>query len=161
MIQVESEPVKRPEFQIYSPQSSAKPEEIRPQSLQDIPRGTETILVVDDEAIVRNIVTRILKSLGYTVLQTGSGGEAIALWQQQKNPIHMVLTDVVMPHMSGRDLVEHLKEMGDGFKVLYTSGFTQDAIANHGVSGAGVKLLLKPYTRDSLARMVRDVLDGQ
>ena len=71
----------------------------------------------------------------------------------------MVLTDVVMPHMSGRDLVDHLKQMGDGFKVLYTSGFTQDAIANHGVSGSSVKLLLKPYTRDSLARMVRDVLD--
>ncbi len=161
VIQVDSEPGKGTEFQIYFPQSSAKTEEIRPQSLQDIPRGTETILVVDDEAIVRNIVTRILKSLGYTVLQAGSGGEAIALWQQQKSPVHMVLTDVVMPHMSGRDLVEHLQEMGDGFKVLYTSGFTQDAIANHGVTGAGVKLLLKPYTRDSLARMVRDVLDGQ
>ncbi|MFH0907783.1 MAG: response regulator [bacterium] len=161
VIQVESEPDRGTEFHIYFPQSSAKTEEITPLALEDIPRGTETILVVDDEAVVRNLVTRILKSLGYTVLQAGSGSEAIALWQQRKDTVHMVLTDVVMPHMSGRDLVDHLKQLGDGFKVLYTSGFTQDAIINHGVSGSSVKLLLKPYTRDSLARMVRDVLDGK
>jgi two-component system cell cycle sensor histidine kinase/response regulator CckA len=158
VIQVESEPNNGASFTVYFPQSTAWTEEIKPQTMINVPRGTETILVVDDESIVRNLVSRILKSLGYTILVAGSGSEALAIWEQKKNPIHLVLTDVVMPHMSGRDLIDRLQTMGNGFKVLYTSGFTQDAIAQHGVTG-NHRLLLKPYTRESLARMVREVLD--
>jgi CheY-like chemotaxis protein len=159
LIDVKSDPGNGTAFSVYFPQSKVKTEEIKPQTLANVPRGTETILVVDDEAIVRNLVARILKSLGYTILSAGSGSEALSVWEQKQGPIHLVLTDVVMPHMSGRDLVDRLKERGDIFKVLYTSGFTQDAIAQHGVTGAA-RLLIKPYTRESLAKMVRDVLDG-
>jgi signal transduction histidine kinase len=160
LIDVQSDPGNGTAFAIFLPQSKAKTEEIKPQTMANVPRGTETILVVDDEAIVRNLVARILKSLGYTILSAGSGSEAISVWEQKQGPIHLVLTDVVMPHMSGRDLVDRLKERGDGFKVLYTSGFTQDAIAHHGVT-SNARLLIKPYTREGLAKMVREVLDGE
>jgi signal transduction histidine kinase len=125
-------------------------------ALGALPGGTESVLVVDDEAPVRAIGARILRRLGYHVLEAGSGEEAIAL--AQRHPVHMLFTDVMMPGMQGRELAERLRAEWPGLKVVFTSGYTDDVVLRHGVLGPGMLFLSKPYTAPALARMVRDAL---
>ena len=96
---------------------------------------------------------------GYTVLAARHGAEALEVSERYPGPIHLLVADVVMPHMSGRELAERLRARRVGLRVLYVSGYTDDAILRHGVREAGVVLLQKPFTPDALARMVREVLD--
>jgi YesN/AraC family two-component response regulator len=96
---------------------------------------------------------------GYTVLEAHQAYEALSLCKERKTPIHLVLTDVVMPEMSGRELVKNLKQVRQDFKVLYMSGYTDDAIVHHGVLDKGVDFIQKPFTLQGLTRKVRDVLD--
>lgn len=121
--------------------------------------GHEVILLVEDEDQVRKLARIALEAHGYQVLEASSGSEAIALAETAADPIHLVVTDVVMPHMSGRELVEELRQRFPGIKVLFVSGYTDDAIVRHGVLQETDSFLHKPFSPRNLARKIREVLD--
>jgi CheY-like chemotaxis protein len=127
--------------------------------VKESPRGSETILVVEDEEQVRKLAGRILKTQGYTVLETADGNEALRICKGRKEPVYLILTDVVMPGMSGRELAERLKKFQPEIRVLYMSGYTDNAIVHHGVLEKGMNYIQKPFTIEGLARKVREVLD--
>jgi two-component system cell cycle sensor histidine kinase/response regulator CckA len=137
--------------------STAAHEPLHPQISP--PRGTETILLAEDEAPVRGLAREVLQMLGYTVLEAASGEEALERCQQHAGPMHLLVTDVVMPGMSGPELAARLAPMSSALKVLYLTGYTDDAIVQHGVLEPGTLLLHKPFTPDALAHRVREVLD--
>jgi two-component system, cell cycle sensor histidine kinase and response regulator CckA len=110
-------------------------------------------------ATVRALTKRILTTAGYTVLAAANGGEALRLCEQHPGDIHLVLSDVIMPVMSGPELVGRLKSLRPGLRVLYMSGYTDDAIARHGVLEPGTRLIGKPFDAADLARAVREALD--
>ena len=121
--------------------------------------GGETILLVEDEDSIRSLVQGILRSRGYTVLEAGRPLEALEISRNFAKPIHLLFTDVVMPQMSGREVAEQISAARPDTKVLYMSGYTDQAIAHHGVLNPGVPFLQKPFTPDALAHKVREVLD--
>jgi signal transduction histidine kinase len=158
-IEVYSEAGHGTTFKIYLPR--IEPANSSSKSMPDlslIPRGTETILLAEDEAEVRAVVRLVLESSGYTVLESQSGEEAMQICQKHPTPIHLLLTDVVMPKMSGRLLAEAVVALRPNIKVLYLSGYTDDAVVRHGVLEAGMHFLQKPFTPMVLARKVREVL---
>jgi len=121
--------------------------------------GTETILLVEDEAIVRGIAVLALETFGYHVLPVGSGAAAVALCRSYPNPIHLLVTDVIMPEMSGSQVASEVAAIRAGIKVLYLSGYTDDTVVRHGILHEHVAFLQKPFTPSVLARKVREVLD--
>jgi CheY-like chemotaxis protein len=123
------------------------------------PRGSETIMLVEDEDGVRGITRMILQGLNYTVLEARSGEEAIRLCETHTDPIHLLITDVVMPKMGGRQVAEHVSAARQGIKTMFISGYTDDAIIRHGIEQSKVAFLKKPFTHLSLANKVREVLD--
>jgi PAS domain S-box-containing protein len=160
-IWVYSEPGHGTTFKIYLP----RVEEVAVASQLAVPtapppRGTETILLVEDDDGVRSLVRGVLQTAGYKVLEASRPVEALVTCQTYTGPIHLLFTDVVMPQMSGRDLAERLKLLSPETKVLYMSGFTGEAIVHHGVLERGVSFIQKPSTPDLLVRKVREVLDG-
>ncbi len=124
-------------------------------------RGVETVLLVEDEEAVRRMAQIALEAHGYTVLTARHGREAVQVSEQHRGPLHLLLTDVVMPEMGGRELAQHLRSRGGGVRVLYMSGYTDDAVVRHGILEATDAFLHKPFTPLSLARKVRDVLDAR
>jgi two-component system cell cycle sensor histidine kinase/response regulator CckA len=122
-------------------------------------RGAATILLVEDSDAVRALAAHILRKHGYNVLEASHGGEALLLCEQHEETIHLLLTDVVMPMMSGRELADRLALLHPEMKRLFVSGYTDDAIIHHGVLEAGMPFLQKPFGPDALARKVREVLD--
>jgi len=120
--------------------------------------GSGTVLVVEDEGELRELATEVLEIAGYAVLSAGSPSAALEIARRHSGPIHLLLTDVVMPEMSGRDLADRLVQSRPGLKILYMSGYTDDAIVHHGVLDPGTVLLQKPFTPDRLTRMVGDLL---
>jgi PAS domain S-box-containing protein len=159
-IWVYSEPGKGTTFKIYLPRVDEPLAELKEKLVsKELPRGNETILIVEDEEEVLKLAGRILKRQGYTVLEKLSGEEAVKMCKDQRRPFHLLLTDVVMPQMSGRQLADHLREVCQDFKILYMSGYTDNAIVRHGVLEEGMNYIQKPFTVDDLARKVREVLD--
>jgi two-component system cell cycle sensor histidine kinase/response regulator CckA len=127
-----------------------------------LPRGTETLLLVEDEPAVRHLAGNVLESQGYTVLRANNGQEGLNLARaHQGPPISLVVTDVIMPLMGGKVMAEWLQTTYPGLKILFTSGYTDDAIAQYGVLEPGVAFLPKPYTPATLTRKVRAMLDGE
>jgi PAS domain S-box-containing protein len=156
-----SEPGRGTTFKIYLPWVEEVPKEMKHKvEAAEILKGTETILAVEDEIEVRKLVAQILKGQGYTVIEASDGEEAIKAAQKNSGKeIHLLLTDVIMPGMSGRELAVTLGLQHPNLKVLYMSGYTDDAIVHHGVLEEGVNYIQKPFTLDALARKVREVLD--
>lgn len=119
----------------------------------------ETVLVVEDEKPVRDLILRMLQSLGYSALPAGSGAEAIEISQRFSGPITLLLTDIVMPEMSGFQVADTLLRLRPGLKVLYLSGYTEHAVVSHG-PGPGVDFLAKPFTRETLSRKLTEIMGG-
>jgi two-component system cell cycle sensor histidine kinase/response regulator CckA len=159
-IWVYSEPGHGTSFKIYLPRVLAESGAAQSsQPGESMPRGTETVLVVEDAASLRTVIRQMLMRLGYQVLDAADGELALKLAQRHRGPIQLLLTDVVMPVLGGRQLMERLAKLRPETKVLFTSGYTDDAVVRHGVLEAGIPFLQKPFTPDGLARAVRDVLD--
>jgi len=157
-IQVYSELGKGTTFKVCFPRVDEPLEVIeKKEGAEEAPRGNETILVVEDDSSVRKIAVQILMNQGYNVLVAESGGDALLICEQEKNPIHLVLTDVLMPKMSGPELIERLKKVRKDFKVLYMSGYTE----KHVLKGLDKELnfIQKPFAIGVFAQKVRDVLD--
>jgi CheY-like chemotaxis protein len=123
-------------------------------------KGEGTILVVEDDDAVRRMTREFLKISGYTVLEARSGADAIQFMERREQPIDLVLTDVLMPGMKGRELVERLAKLRSGIKVLYMSAYTEDAAINIGVLSPGTAFIEKPFSPDDLANKVREVINA-
>jgi DNA-binding NtrC family response regulator len=123
--------------------------------------GTETVLLVEDEEAVRHLAQEVLQSNGYRVLDAGNGNEAIKVAEQHHGIIDLMVTDVVMPQLGGRELAEKLSVTRPDMRVLYMSGYTDDAIVHHGVLDGRAAFLQKPFAPDALALKVREVLSVQ
>jgi two-component system cell cycle sensor histidine kinase/response regulator CckA len=119
-------------------------------------RGTETVLLVEDEGALRALTRHLLEICGYTVLEAKSGTEALDVSQQHTGPIDLLLTDVVMPGISGRLLADQLIQLRPQIQVVYMSGYTGQTVGAHGVLDPGSLFLQKPFTRDALARKIRE-----
>ncbi len=159
-IWVYSEPGEGTCFKIYLPRHEpAEGAHRAAKRARAAPRGKETILLVEDEAVVRMLAAEIMRKSGYHVLEAGNGAAALRLIDDRKNFIDLMLTDVVMPGMGGRQLVEQLPAFLMGMKVLYMSGYPDEAIGRHGFLEPGTPFLQKPFTADGLLRKVREILD--
>ncbi|MBE7473522.1 MAG: hybrid sensor histidine kinase/response regulator [Anaerolineae bacterium] len=126
-----------------------------------LPRGEETVLLVEDEGAVRHFVGRVLRRLGYTVLEATNGEEALQVAAEYEGMIHLLLTDMVMPQMGGKVLADRLQPRQPGLKVLFVSGYTDSGIVHQGVLEAGIAFLQKPFSPEQLARKVREVLEAR
>ena len=167
-IQVASEVDQGTAFNIYLPRSEpAEPGELRRDLHRDLRElnlersGTETVLVVEDEGAVRDQAVLVLESYGYTVLDAADGQAALEISRSHPGPVDLLLTDVIMPGLNGRELADLLQPERPEMRVLYMSGYTGDAIENHGVLAEGVAFLPKPFTLEDLLRKVRKVLDKE
>ena len=160
-IWVYSEPGKGTTFKVYFPRVEGEISKSAGESKSKLRlRGSETVLVVEDEESVRALASRILRERGYSVLEAADGMEAWRIAGEFAGEIHLVLTDVVMPGMSSRDLISQLEAVRPGIKALYVSGYTDVAIVHHGVLDSNVAFLQKPFTVESLVRKVRDVISS-
>jgi|GEM_PF-4636559 len=124
------------------------------------PAGNGTILLVEDDENVRSMATQMLKILGYTVFPAASPQEALAICTEAARPIDCVVTDVIMPGMSGRELVEKVSALRPGIRTLYMSGYTSDVIAHHGVLDEGVFFIQKPFDMNSIHKKIQEVMNA-
>jgi DNA-binding response OmpR family regulator len=161
-IWVYSEPNKGTTFKVYLPKVSAAGEAVAPQppvAVTDIAHGHETILLVEDESTVRELTQQYLQAQGYTVFEAADPNIALQISNAHSGPIHLLLTDVIMPGMNGRELAEHITAHRAETRVLYMSGYSENAIAHNGTLDPGINLLQKPFTLPALRTRVRQVLD--
>jgi signal transduction histidine kinase/ActR/RegA family two-component response regulator len=155
-----SQPGRGTTFTVYLPQIQAEPS-----ILAEAPgtasnrSGTETVLLVEDQASVRSLAASVLRGFGYRLIEAESGEEALAAAGRDPSEIHLLLTDVVLPGMTGKDLADRLKDTRPRMKVLFTSGYAEDVIAHRGVLSPGIRYLPKPFAPNVLAKAVREVLD--
>ena len=159
-IWVYSEVGKGTTFKIYLPRADQEFETIEDSVSDDLPVGTETILLVEDEEMVRHMTREILQLSGYRVIEAMHGVDALQVCKLHDGPIQLMLTDVVMPQMGGRVLAEQAAQLRPEMRVLYMSGYTDDAIVHHGVLDKNMAFIEKPFPPDALARKVREVLDA-
>jgi CheY-like chemotaxis protein len=148
-------------FKVYLPRVDQPLDEAaRTVALGPMPRGNETVLLVEDEPAVSRLACRVLEAQGYTVLRAANGEDGLLVAREHKGPpIRLVVTDVIMPQMGGKAMAQWLQSTDPGLKVLFTSGYTDDALAHHGILEPGVAFLPKPYTPATLTRKVRELLD--
>ena len=159
-INVYSEPDQGTTFRIYLPRYLTETEILEKKSSDTIPLdGTEAILLVEDEPSILRMTRMMLERMGYKVLAAGTPGEAIALAREHAGEIHLLMTDVVMPGMNGRDLARNMLSLYPNLKRLFMSGYTANVIAHHGVLDEGVQFIQKPFSKQDLAIKVREVLD--
>jgi two-component system cell cycle sensor histidine kinase/response regulator CckA len=160
-IWVYSEPGEGTTFKVYLPRVESKIYEPGETVLEaGPPGGSETILLVEDEEVVRGLARRILEQVGYAVVEAGKANEALLFCDKHAAEVDLLLTDVVMPEMSGKELADRLKSQCPELKMLFMSGYTDEAIVHHGVLDADVEFIQKPFTPSALARKVREVLDA-
>ncbi len=155
-----SEPGEGTTFKIYLPVVHDQAESIQKREEPVSTKGSETILLVEDQDIVRKLAVRVLQTQGYTVLEAPNGGAAFLKFEKHRKDIDLLLTDVIMPQMSGKELHETLLKINPNLKVLFMSGYTEDAIAHHGILEKGIDFIPKPFRPKELARKVRQVLDS-
>ncbi len=160
-IKVYSEPGRGTTFKLYFPAVDAETEERAVVASEDLPRGVETILLVEDEPQVRDFALSALSRLGYSVIPCAHAEDALERAGERPDTIDLLLTDVVLPGMNGRDLAAKITGLNPSVRVLYTSGYTGNVIVHHGVLEEGIQFIGKPYTINSLAAKVREVLDGE
>jgi CheY-like chemotaxis protein len=159
-IEVDSAPGMGSSFRICLPRAEVPADTPAAAPAPDAPpTGDETILLVEDETVVRRLVAEILENSGYTVLQAGDGPSALELLRRHSGMLGLLVTDVVMPGMSGPEVAQAVTSMRPGTQVLYTSGYTDSAIGHHGVLEPGIAFLQKPFSADDLTRKVRALLD--
>jgi PAS domain S-box-containing protein len=159
-IEVASEPGKGTKFIIYLPCIVSEEEKDRPsQEIRRPSQGGETILLVEDDKAVRSVIIAMLQGSGYTILDAGNGDDALQICENHKGGIDLLLSDVVLPGMSGRELADQIEEKQAGMKILLMSGYTNNAIQHHGVLDPGTAFIEKPFTPATLTRKIRDVLD--
>ncbi len=159
-IYVASEPGKGTTFKIYLPRFEGETAQVLSEEISGKrPTGTETVLIVEDDEAILNLGRMILENLGYTVLAAQSPVDSIRLVEEHPGDIHLLITDVVMPQMHGRDLAEQLRVIRPKLKCLFMSGYTADVIAHRGILDEGLNFLQKPFGSDELAARVRQVLD--
>jgi two-component system, cell cycle sensor histidine kinase and response regulator CckA len=148
-------------FKVYLPRVEAEVRSYKPKEpVSMVAGGTETILLVEDEEAVRTMISRVLHGNGYRILEAGNGKEAMEICRQHTGPIHLMVTDVIMPQMSGRELAEQIAPLRPEMKVLFMSGYPDNAIVHHGVLESGTAFLQKPFNLRALEGKVREVLDG-
>jgi PAS domain S-box-containing protein len=160
-IRLRSEPGAGTTFEVYLPSVGDAARRARSGPHQTVVRGTETILVVEDEPALRLVARKILENAGYTVLVASNGDEALTYFRRAVTPVHLLLTDVVMPGMSGPTLVGHVRDEGGRTSILYTSGYADDALVGENMRDERIHFLAKPYTGTTLLRKIREVLDSK
>ncbi|HJQ22743.1 MAG TPA: response regulator [Blastocatellia bacterium] len=157
---VYSEPGRGTTFKVYWPHCGEGAPAYQPDAkVEEALRGSETILLAEDEEMVRQLARAVLEMYGYQVLEAANGGAALLICERHQGPIQLLLTDVVMPEMSGRELANRLEPLHPEMRVIYMSGYTDDAIVHHRVLDSGLSFLQKPFTPLALVRKVREVLD--
>jgi CheY-like chemotaxis protein len=154
----ESEPGRGASFSVYLPRTHHDLSEAELYEANWLLHGSETILIVEDEEALRESMGQFLTGLGYTVLAAGSGQQAMAIANQYGEPIHLMISDVVMPRMSGRELSQTLGRVRPAMKTIFMSGYIDDAIERHGLQMEGVAFLQKPFSLTVLARKLRSLL---
>jgi CheY-like chemotaxis protein len=159
-VHVESEPGKGTTFDVLLPRSAPAAVEAPPPSRSSAPGGTETVLLVEDDAAVREAAARALRSGGYRVIAAAGAARALEALKAEAHPPAMLVTDVVMPEITGRELADQLRREQPGLKVLFLSGYAQDLIGRAGVLDPAESFLAKPFTAASLLSRVRKVLDS-
>ncbi len=162
IIRVSSKPGQGTEFKLYFPgaEGETQSEEAGIEPGRDL-TGSETVLIVEDDPNVRDMARKILKKKGYRVIETGDPRKALKLWEQNMDTIKLVLTDVIMPGMGGPKLAEQMRKQDPGTKVIFMSGYTEDAVARHDIQEEGEDFLQKPFTPKALAKKVREMLDRE
>ena len=161
-ITVHSQPGKGTSFRIYLPKAAAAlapAPAARPDFRQTV-LGSEIILLVEDEEAVRRLIRQVLESCGYSVLEASCGAQALDIYERFEGMIHLMVTDIVMPSMSGPELAQHVGVLSPDTRILFTSGYAEGAVARPKMMMSADMFLAKPFTSDSLARKVREVLDG-
>jgi CheY-like chemotaxis protein len=158
-IQVYSEPGWGSSFKVYLPRASEESRRAAAsEAPTEVPRGVETVLVVEDQDAVAAVLRASLQHYGYHVLEAHNGSEAIIRAEKYDQPIHLVVTDIVMPVMGGPELATRIREVRPETKILFISGFSERAYSAHGTAEPGVAFLQKPFMPETLARKVREVL---
>jgi two-component system, cell cycle sensor histidine kinase and response regulator CckA len=159
---VYSEPGQGSIFKVYLPKvkGDAEPEEKEQSTVDDL-GGSETVLIVEDDDVLRKLAQRVLHSHGYRVLDAENGEDALRVSKEHEGPIHLLLTDVVMPKMGGKKLAERLQPLYPQMKVIYMSGYTDNAIVHHGVLAPELNFIQKPFTLEDLGRKVRKALESE
>src|SRR6185295_9448657 len=158
---VYSELEKGSTFKVYLPQVMEQvTESVDSKAQTTTKRGSETVLLVEDEEMVRNLTRELLEESGYIVLEANGGEQAVTIFNERKEAIDLLITDVVMPKMSGKDVADRLRKVHPETAVLFMSGYTDEAIVHHGIVDSHIAFIQKPFSENALAQKVRDVLDA-
>lgn len=160
-ILVKSEPGKETTFSIYLPilEGAHQDEEKEPAVAAPSSRGSETLLVAEDEEIVRSFMKKILERAGYKVIVAADGEEAVEKLRENKEDISLILSDVIMPKKNGREILDEARRIKPSIKVVFISGYTANVMHEKGIFEEGMDFITKPFVKDKLLRRVREVLD--
>ncbi|HWR73791.1 MAG TPA: response regulator, partial [Nitrospirota bacterium] len=157
-IRVSSEPGRGSTFKVYIPRGAELERAPAKTGRTPVVSGTGTVLLVEDDDMVSRMTAEMLKSIGYTVLVENNPVDALSLCEMSQSPIDLLITDVVMPNMNGKELRDRIKILRPGIKVLFMSGYTANVIIHHGIPEEGIQFIQKPFRLNDLARKIQDIL---